>query len=89
MRPNYVAHKLQRSDYCANIAAGLMVAQFAKYLRQLPIEPDRPALDLFLDYIQKVVSQVNNKIFSQRQLLVVGMFALMLARFFLIALFSK
>jgi sulfur carrier protein ThiS adenylyltransferase len=26
--------------YCANIAAGLMVAQFAKYLRQLPIEPD-------------------------------------------------
>jgi sulfur carrier protein ThiS adenylyltransferase len=26
--------------YCANIAAGLMVAQFAKYLRQLPVEPD-------------------------------------------------
>jgi hypothetical protein len=26
--------------YCANIAAGLMVAQFTKYLRQLPIEPD-------------------------------------------------
>lgn len=26
--------------YCANIAAGLMLAQFAKYLRQLPIEPD-------------------------------------------------
>ena len=26
--------------YCANIAAGLMVAQFAKHLRQLPVEPD-------------------------------------------------
>lgn len=26
--------------YCANIAAGLMIAQFSKYLRQLPIEPD-------------------------------------------------
>lgn len=26
--------------YCANVAAGLMVAQFAKYLRQLPIDAD-------------------------------------------------
>jgi sulfur carrier protein ThiS adenylyltransferase len=26
--------------YCANIAAGLMVAQFTKYLRRLPTEPD-------------------------------------------------
>ena len=26
--------------YCANIAAGLMIAQFTKYLRQLPIDPD-------------------------------------------------
>jgi sulfur carrier protein ThiS adenylyltransferase len=26
--------------YCANIAAGLMLGQFTKYLRQLPIEPD-------------------------------------------------
>ena len=26
--------------YCANIAAGLMVAQFTKYLRQLPGDPD-------------------------------------------------
>jgi len=26
--------------YCANIAAGMMVAQFTKYLRHLPIEPD-------------------------------------------------
>ena len=26
--------------YCANIAAGLMVSQFTKYLRRLPIEPD-------------------------------------------------
>ncbi len=26
--------------YCANIAAGLMVAQFAKYLRNLPADPD-------------------------------------------------
>ena len=26
--------------YCANIAAGLMIAQFTKYLRQLLIEPD-------------------------------------------------
>ena len=26
--------------YCANVAAGLMLAQFTKYLRQLPIEPD-------------------------------------------------
>jgi sulfur carrier protein ThiS adenylyltransferase len=26
--------------YCANIAAGLMLAQFTKYLRRLPIDPD-------------------------------------------------
>ena len=26
--------------YCANIAAGLMLAQFAKWLRHLPVEPD-------------------------------------------------
>ncbi|MFC1636812.1 ThiF family adenylyltransferase [Planctomycetota bacterium] len=26
--------------YCANIAAGLMLAQFTKYLRQLPMDPD-------------------------------------------------
>jgi sulfur carrier protein ThiS adenylyltransferase len=26
--------------YCANIAAGLMLGQFTKYLRQLPIDPD-------------------------------------------------
>ena len=26
--------------YCANIAAGVMIAQFTKYLRQLPTEPD-------------------------------------------------
>lgn len=26
--------------YCASIAAGLMIAQFTKYLRQMPVEPD-------------------------------------------------
>ena len=26
--------------YCANIAAGMMLAQFAKWLRRLPVEPD-------------------------------------------------
>jgi sulfur carrier protein ThiS adenylyltransferase len=26
--------------YCANVAAGMMLAQFTKYLRQLPIDPD-------------------------------------------------
>ena len=26
--------------YCANIAAGLMVSPFTKYLRQLPVDPD-------------------------------------------------
>jgi len=26
--------------YCANIAAGLMLSQFTKYLRGMPIEPD-------------------------------------------------
>ncbi len=26
--------------YCANIAAGLMIAQFAKYLRNMPVEAD-------------------------------------------------
>ena len=26
--------------YCANIAAGIMAAQFAKYLRNLPVDPD-------------------------------------------------
>ena len=26
--------------YCANVAAGLMLAQFAKWLRRLPVEPD-------------------------------------------------
>ena len=26
--------------YCANIAAGLVLAQFTKYLRQMPVDPD-------------------------------------------------
>jgi sulfur carrier protein ThiS adenylyltransferase len=26
--------------YCANIAAGLLLAQFAKFLRRLPVDPD-------------------------------------------------
>jgi sulfur carrier protein ThiS adenylyltransferase len=26
--------------YCANVAAGLMLAQFTKWLRRLPVEPD-------------------------------------------------
>jgi len=26
--------------YCANIAAGMMLTQFTKYLRHLPTEPD-------------------------------------------------
>jgi len=26
--------------YCANIAAGLMLTQFAKWLRRLPVDPD-------------------------------------------------
>ncbi len=26
--------------YCANIAAGMMLAQFAKYLGNLPVDPD-------------------------------------------------
>jgi sulfur carrier protein ThiS adenylyltransferase len=26
--------------YCANVAAGLVLAQFAKYLRRMPVEPD-------------------------------------------------
>lgn len=26
--------------YCANVAAGLMLAQFAKFLRRIPIDPD-------------------------------------------------
>jgi sulfur carrier protein ThiS adenylyltransferase len=26
--------------YCANVAAGLMIAQFTRYLRQVPIDPD-------------------------------------------------
>lgn len=26
--------------YCANVAAGLMIAQFTQCLRQLPVEPD-------------------------------------------------
>jgi len=26
--------------YCANIAAGFMLAQFTKYLRMLPVDPD-------------------------------------------------
>jgi len=26
--------------YCANIAAGFMLAQFTKYLRLLPVDPD-------------------------------------------------
>jgi sulfur carrier protein ThiS adenylyltransferase len=40
--------------YCANIAAGLMLAQFAKWLRRLPVDPDI-ALNLLageLTYLQ-------------------------------------
>jgi len=26
--------------YCANVAAGMMLSQFTKYLRSLPVDPD-------------------------------------------------
>lgn len=44
--------------YCANIAAGLMVAQFTKYLRRMPIEPD---IQLNLLASELTVGQINEE----------------------------
>jgi sulfur carrier protein ThiS adenylyltransferase len=44
--------------YCANIAAGLMLAQFTKYLRQLPVEPD---IQLNLLASELTVGQISNE----------------------------
>jgi len=43
--------------YCANIAAGLMLSQFTKYLRRLPIELD---IQLNLLASEMTVSQIND-----------------------------
>jgi sulfur carrier protein ThiS adenylyltransferase len=43
--------------YCANIAAGLMLGQFTKYLRQMPIEPD---IQLNLLASELTVGQISN-----------------------------
>jgi len=44
--------------YCANIGAGLMLAQFTKYLRQMPIEPD---IQLNLLASELTVGQISNE----------------------------
>ena len=46
--------------YCANIAAGLMVAQFAKYLRRLPVDCDIQ-LNLLTNEITIASEQTNFK----------------------------
>jgi len=42
--------------YCANIAAGLMLAQFAKWLRRFPVEPDL-SLNLLAGELAVLASQ--------------------------------
>ena len=49
----------------------------------------KPVRDWFVSHIQKGISQISSKTFPQRKLLMIGMFGLLLARFFLVALFSK
>ncbi|MGD0784335.1 MAG: ThiF family adenylyltransferase [Sedimentisphaerales bacterium] len=44
--------------YCANVAAGLMVAQFTKYLRRMPIDCD---IQLNLLASELTVAQISNK----------------------------
>jgi len=49
----------------------------------------KPLVDWFTSYIERAINRINNKTYSQKALLVIGMLTLMFARFFLVALFSE
>jgi len=49
--------------YCANVAAGLMLCQFTKYLRQMPVEPD---IQLNLLASELTAGQISNETLEVR-----------------------
>jgi len=54
--PRRIACTAKTTIYCANVAAGLMLAQFTKWLRRLPVDPDL-SLNLFASEIILPASQ--------------------------------
>ena len=58
------------------------------WLRAIDYAGDR-LIGWFTEYVRKAVGLVTNKIYSPRMILIIGMIALIFARFLLVALFSK
>jgi hypothetical protein len=48
-----------------------------------------PLVDLYVSYLQKAINRISSKTFSQAALLNIAMLTLVIARIFLVALFSK
>jgi hypothetical protein len=48
-----------------------------------------PLVDLYISYLQKVINRISSKTFSQAALLNIAMLTLVIARIFIVALFSK
>ena len=48
-----------------------------------------PLVDLYVSYLQKAIKRISSKTLSQAALLNIAMLTLVIARIFLIALFSK
>lgn len=48
-----------------------------------------PLVDLYISYLQKVIKRISSKTFSQAALLNIAMLTLVIARIFIVALFSK
>lgn len=49
----------------------------------------KPAIDLFVENLQGIISRISGKIFFKKQLLLIGIFLLIVTRLLLTALFSR
>lgn len=48
-----------------------------------------PLVDLYVNYLQKAIKHISSKTFSQAALLNIAMLTLVIAKIFIVALFSK
>jgi len=48
-----------------------------------------PLVDLYISYLQKVIKRISSKTFPQAALLNIAMLTLVIARIFIVALFSR
>ena len=48
-----------------------------------------PLVDLYVSYLQKTINRISSKTYSQTALLNIAMLTLVMARIFIVALFSK